>query len=488
MQAGDVLEGKWKVLEPIGEGGVGSVWRGEHVTMGRAVAVKALHALFAAQPEFRKRFEREARAASKLNHPACVSVLDFGEHQGQLYLVMEYAAGQLLAERLDNGPMDPVDAVLISRGIAAALRHAHSLGIVHRDLKPGNVMLLDNAATGVPCKLLDFGLAKSVEGGENLTMTGTVFGTPGYLSPEQAQGVQADARSDLYSLGIMMWEMLAGDKPFRAADPIDVLRMHLTQPAPPVREFAKRASVQLERVVAKLLEKDPKQRFQTAEELMNALAKLPETRGVAQTEAVVTQPKAVIVDSSVHDPEPEPAPRRTSVAPTVPATPSALVRPWGVAAGSVLAIGLLVAAALYWRGERPAPAAEQQQPPPPPPKTTHMVLPPDPVALPSSSHVDPAAARHVAKGREFINRLWCPNGLQEYERAIEIDPTVRSDPRTTDEVVRCLESDHARAATVRFLAETIGPPAERRLRQIAGDGRNPQNIRRAAEDALARIR
>ena len=484
MQAGDVLEGKWKVLEPIGEGGVGSVWRGEHITMGRAVAVKVLHSLFAAQPEFRKRFEREARAASKLNHPACVSVLDFGEHQGQLYLVMEFAAGRLLADRLDEGPLDAIEAVLIARGIAAALRHAHSLGIVHRDLKPGNVMLLDNAATGVPCKLLDFGLAKSVEGGENLTMTGTVFGTPGYLSPEQAQGANADARSDLYSLGIMMWEMLAGDKPFRSADPIDVLRMHLSQTAPPIREFAKRTSVQFERVIAKLLEKDPAKRFQSAEELMSALGKLPETRGVAQTEAVATQPAAVIVDATVHDPEPEPAPRRTELPPTVPDAPSALVRPWGVAAGSVIAIGLFVAAAWYWRGERPAPAAE----PPAPRTTTHMVLPPDPVPLPPARNIEPAAARHVHLAREYVNRLWCPNALQEYARAIEVDPTVRSDPRTTDEVVRCLESDHARAATVRFLAETIGPPAERRLRQIASDGRNPPNIRRAAEDALARIR
>ena len=481
MNAGEVLDAKWKVLEPIGEGGVGAVWRGEHVTMGRAVAIKVLHALFAAQPEFRKRFEREARAASKLNHPACVSVLDFGEHQGQLYLVMEFAAGRLLADRLDEGPLDPIESVLIARGIAAALRHAHSLGIVHRDLKPGNVMLLDNAATGVPCKLLDFGLAKSTEGAEQLTLAGTVFGTPGYLSPEQAQGANADARSDLYSLGIMMWEMLAGDKPFRGADPIDILRQHIHQAAPPVREFAKRTSVQLERVIARLLEKDPAKRFASAEELMNALGKLPETRGVAHTEAV-------IVDHTVHDPEPEPQPRRSapprrSASPaTVPDAPSALVRPWWVAAGSLLAIGLFVAAAVYWRGERPAPAAE-----PPPAATTHMVLPPDPVPLPPARNIEPAAAHHVARAREYINRLWCPNGLQEYERAIEIDPTVRSDPRTTEEALKCFESNHGRALAVKFLAETIGPPAERRLKQVAAHAPSPE-IRKAAEDALARIR
>src|SRR5262245_6560881 len=112
--AGKVIADRWKVLEPIGEGGVGSVWRGEHAGMGRPVAIKVLHALFAAQAEFRKRFEREARAASKLNHPACVSVLDFGEFEGQLYLVMEYAAGRSLVDRLDEGPIEPVESVQIA--------------------------------------------------------------------------------------------------------------------------------------------------------------------------------------------------------------------------------------------------------------------------------------------------------------------------------------------------------------------------------------
>jgi serine/threonine-protein kinase len=463
--AGKVIAEKWKVIEEIGAGGVGSVWRGEHVTMGRPVAIKVLHALFASQPEFRKRFEREARAASKLNHPACVSVLDFGEFDGQLYLVMEYAAGRLLADRLDQGTVEPIEAVMIARGIAAALRHAHSLGIVHRDLKPGNVILLDTAATGVPCKLLDFGLAKSVEGGEQLTMTGTVFGTPGYLSPEQAQGAAADARSDLYSLGIVMWEMLAGDKPFHGEDPIDVLRSHIHTPAPPVREFAPRTSLQLDRVIARLLEKDPTKRFQTADELMTALGKLPETTGVAPTEAVRVE-KAASVEQTVRE------------------IPSALVRPWQVAVGSAFALGLFAAAALYWRTAHTAPPT----PPPPEPTTTHMVLPPDPVPPPSPNHIEPAAASHVAKGRAYINRLWCPDGLKEYERAIEIDPMVRSDPRTTEEALKCLESTHARAAAVRFLSEVVGPPAERRLRQIAGQSHVPPEIRRAAEDALARIR
>src|SRR5215831_1267248 len=255
---GQVIGGRWRVDSQIGEGGVGAVYKGAHVGIGRPVAIKALHGLFASQPEFRKRFEREARAASRLSHPACVSVLDFGEFEGQLFLVMEFAQGRLLAERLDEGPLRPTEAVVVTRGIVTALRHAHSLGIVHRDLKPANVMLLDDAATGVPCKLLDFGLAKAMgpEPSEQLTQMGTVFGTPGYISPEQAQGLAADARSDLYSLGIVLWEMLIGRKPFQHDDPIETLRDHISTPVPAVRANAPTVSRELAAVVETLLAKD----------------------------------------------------------------------------------------------------------------------------------------------------------------------------------------------------------------------------------------
>jgi serine/threonine-protein kinase len=178
---GKLIAGRYRIAERIGEGGVGAVYRGEHVGTGRVVAIKVLHSLFASQTDFRKRFEREARAASRLSHPACVGVLDFGEDAGQLYLVMEFAAGRLLAERLDDGPLPPAEAVAIASGVAQGLKHAHALGIVHRDLKPGNIMLLADPPPGLPCKLLDFGLAKSMgqESGEQLTQLGTVFGTPG---------------------------------------------------------------------------------------------------------------------------------------------------------------------------------------------------------------------------------------------------------------------------------------------------------------------
>src|SRR5215831_3236321 len=140
---GQLIGGRWRVGRLLGKGGVGAVYSGEHTGTERRVAIKVLHGSYAKQTDFRRRFEREARAASKLTHPACVSVLDFGEHEGRLFLVMEYADGHLLEERIRAGRLPPKEAVDILRGIATALRHAHALAIVHRDIKPANVMLLD---------------------------------------------------------------------------------------------------------------------------------------------------------------------------------------------------------------------------------------------------------------------------------------------------------------------------------------------------------
>jgi serine/threonine-protein kinase len=289
---GQVIGARWRVGPIIGKGGMGSVHRGEHVGTERAVAIKVLHARFAQQEEFRRRFEREARAASKLSHPACVSVLDFGEHEGRLFLVMEHAAGHPLDERIAQGPLPPRDAVAIARGVAIALRHAHSIGIVHRDLKPANVMLLDHDQSGVICKLLDFGGAKSISPNprEQVTGLGMVFCSPSYLSPEQALGGHADGRSDLYALGILLWEMLAGRRPFVDEDVLKVLRAHIHEPAPLVRSAAPQVSPELEALVAKLLEKLPSLRFQTGDELLAALDEVPEGRRLTQPSAAEPAP------------------------------------------------------------------------------------------------------------------------------------------------------------------------------------------------------
>jgi serine/threonine-protein kinase len=276
--SGQVIAGRWRVDAVIGKGGVGTVYHGEHLGTERHVAIKVLQPTYARQAEFRKRFEREARAASKLSHPSCVSVLDFGEHEGHLFLVMEFAAGKLLEDEIQKGPMAPAEAVRVTRGIAVALRHAHEIDIVHRDLKPSNIMLVDNQTSGVPCKLLDFGGAKSMarDPRDHLTGHGQVFCTPSYISPEQALGDKADPRSDLYSLGVMMWEMLAGKRPFQNDDSMKVITAHIQEPAPRLRPAAPKVSQELDALVAKLMDKLPSQRYQTAAQLIDALDELPE--------------------------------------------------------------------------------------------------------------------------------------------------------------------------------------------------------------------
>jgi len=216
---------------------VGAVYVAEHVEIKKQVAIKVLHTLFAQSESFRLRFEREAQAASKVSHPGCVSVLDFGRVTtvepadggtaliGTPYLVMELVQGEVLRDRMDAGRMPAPEAVRVTRGVLLALRHAHGLGLVHRDVKPGNIMLATSDDAAPTVKLLDFGLAKDVASeSPALTEPGTVFGTPGYLSPEQAMGGAADARSDLYAVGVMLFEMLVGERLFATKEPMALVR------------------------------------------------------------------------------------------------------------------------------------------------------------------------------------------------------------------------------------------------------------------------
>jgi serine/threonine-protein kinase len=277
---GQLIDGRYRIVGRIGEGGVGVVYRAEHIQLKRPVAVKVLHGLFAANPELRLRFEREALAASKAAHASCVAVLDFGTFAGRPYLVMEYVEGQLLSERLARGPLPAAEAVLLARQLLRALRHTHELGIVHRDIKPGNIMLCEPTRTGAQVKLLDFGLAKNLDGdapgSATLTQAGSVFGTPGYLSPEQALGLPVDARGDVYSLGVVLFEMVCGRRPFVGNDQLDVIRAHINTPPPPARQLRPDLSPALEAVIARALEKDRARRFQTAEEFAAALGAVPE--------------------------------------------------------------------------------------------------------------------------------------------------------------------------------------------------------------------
>jgi serine/threonine protein kinase len=280
---GKTLPGGYVVLEPIGTGGMGRVYRGEQSALGRTVAVKVVHQHLLGDENTAARFVTEARAASRLNHPNSVAVIDFGKtDDGQLYLVMEFLRGRDLAHILHTeSPMPFRRTLNVLRQVLAALAQAHDLGIIHRDLKPENVILEPGRGGADFVKVVDFGLAKILEqnGGENLTRPGIVCGTPDYMAPEQGRGDPIDARTDLYAVGIILYACLTGRLPFEAEAPTQVVLMHLTIPAPDPRATSpeRRIPNELAEVCLKALEKDPAARFQDADSFSAALGQIQET-------------------------------------------------------------------------------------------------------------------------------------------------------------------------------------------------------------------
>ena len=276
------LEGRYRIVERLAAGGMGVVYKGELTAIGKPVAIKFLHDALTLIPDVVKRFQREATAMSKLAHPNLVSVLDSGLASGTPYLVMDFVSGKSLAEVLADGPLPATRAAGLGKQILAGVRAAHAQHVVHRDLKPDNIILLDGVE-GDFAKILDFGLAKVLRGEDSaasqLTNTGFALGTPGYMSPEQARGTEADERSDLYAVGVILYHMVTGRKPFVADSPLAVLRMHMDDaPTPPTRVLPGACSTEMERVILRAMAKEPGARWQTAGEMAQALAATPEGR------------------------------------------------------------------------------------------------------------------------------------------------------------------------------------------------------------------
>jgi serine/threonine-protein kinase len=270
-------------MRVLGAGGMGVVYLGEHVHMHKPVAIKVLHKHMTAMPEIVARFEREAVAAGRIQHPHVAAATDFGKlEDGAFYLALEYVDGRSLQSLIAGHALPVVRALLIARQIAEGLDAAHAAGIVHRDLKPDNVQLVSRDGYDDWVKILDFGIAKlqlgDTAGNQPLTQLGTVFGTPEYMSPEQAQGHAVDARSDLYALGVMLFEMLTGKIPFDADDVVVLITRHVTQPPPPLPSSIPGA---VQRLVSDLLEKSPGERPQTAAELVRRIERLLEDPGIA---------------------------------------------------------------------------------------------------------------------------------------------------------------------------------------------------------------
>ncbi|MBV8760608.1 MAG: protein kinase [Deltaproteobacteria bacterium] len=270
--SGTVLDGRYKVISPISEGAMGSVYRGERVKLGRAVAIKVMHEALPDELASRQRFEREAKLMAMLEHPHCVSVIDFGVHDDKPFLVMELVRGTSLQQILDKDHrIELPRTAAILKQVLSGLAHAHEIGIIHRDIKPANIMVTEQTGIGEQVRILDFGLARLTEGSTKLT-TGIVVGTPNYMAPEQCKGGNLDGRTDLYACGVMLFEMLTGRKPFLADDPITVVRKHISEPPPRLADIAPGMDFgDLEAVVAKALAKDAKDRFADATAMAAAI-------------------------------------------------------------------------------------------------------------------------------------------------------------------------------------------------------------------------
>jgi eukaryotic-like serine/threonine-protein kinase len=352
---GRILDGRYQLGALLGVGGMARVYVASDRVLERHVAVKVLSPPYAQDPLFVERFRREARSAAKLSHPNIVAVFDSGSDADQPYLVMEYVAGQSLAQLLaSQGRLAPRRAAELAIEVCKALAAAHAQGLVHRDVKPANVLVAEDGRVQVT----DFGIVKAAAA-TTLTGTGTVLGTAAYLSPEQAQGGPVDARSDIYSLGCVLYELLCGSPPFGSgadSPPVAVATRHLHQPPEPPSARNPQVDASLDAVVLTALAKDPAHRYQSAVELQNALEQVLAQNAVA---AGPGQPAAAAVPTE----QLPNLPARTAVLPatTGPAGRNSSRRPgwprWALAvAGLALGIGLV---AWLWPDDANTPARRE---------------------------------------------------------------------------------------------------------------------------------
>jgi tRNA A-37 threonylcarbamoyl transferase component Bud32 len=519
--ADTIIGERYRILGRVGEGGMGTVFRVEHVLMKKVLALKLLRPEFSNVQDASRRFEREAQSASRLNHPNIISVTDFGHGAaGELFLVMEFVAGQPLGDVLAReGRLDIGRACHIAGQILRALEHAHGEGVVHRDLKPANVMLVRDADPRAPeaVKILDFGIAKmtQTQGSEEpLTRGMMIFGTPAYMSPEQAAGQEADSRADLYSSGIILYEMLAGRKPFVNEDLVKLLGMQITAPPPRLSEVAPDARIPpaLEAVVMRVLEKDRDKRFATAAEFREA---------IEYSSTDVAELGARFAASSV----------RMGLSAGVklwakwPAVLALLRRGWAsvcrgkarldqfaepvlkrlptkirrFALPSVTVLLLLVLLFSRGGGGRKGPSPKLEPPKPKPVAaelkspikhieetmakgllTEARVL----IMQQISAHPKEARVRYLLGNLEFADKNGSA-GLQAYEEALRLDPGLRADAALLVNIRAELDDKKLGATALEMMVKQVGKPAGDILADLATDDRRVEFRRYAREGCLA---
>ncbi|MGD8472641.1 MAG: protein kinase [Anaerolineae bacterium] len=339
--------GNYKIVGELGRGGMAVVYHAYQSSLNRYVAIKVLPPHLGFDQEFVERFQREALAAAQLRHPNIVVIHDVGHEQGIYFIVMELLEGRTLKEIIEEEGELPVEkATRIIEQVAGALDYAHRRGFVHRDVKPANIFVGDDGHT----TLTDFGIAKAASEAQQLTRTGMLMGTPEYMSPEQAEGVEVDYRTDLYALGVVLYLMLVGQVPFRGTTPHAILHSVIYEPPPPLRRMRPDLSPGIEAVVLKAIDKQPERRYQSGAELAEALRKAPTTRA-----------RRLVVPANEGHPPPSPK--------GLPTDRAGRRKPmlWILAAIAVVLCGLAVVLAIILMGD-----GDPDQTPPPP--TTAVAL------------------------------------------------------------------------------------------------------------------
>ena len=259
--------GPYRIIEQLGQGGMASVFKAYHPALDRYVAIKVLHPAFMEDPSFLSRFQREARVVAKLEHPHIVPIYDFAEHRGQPYLVMKFIEGRTLKARLAEGPLSKGEALRVVEAIGSALAYAHAQGVLHRDIKPSNVLLSPDGSI----YLADFGLARIAQAGASTLSKDVMLGTPQYISPEQAKGIQElDEGTDIYSFGVVLYELVVGRVPFNADTPFSIIHDHIYTPLPLPRKVNPKVPEVMEQVLLKALAKERADRFEDVHALVEA--------------------------------------------------------------------------------------------------------------------------------------------------------------------------------------------------------------------------